>query len=377
VGNTNARRHLQFAGYEGAARTHPGALPAQIAAEHGEVRAANLPVLEAGGRRRESASLGIQHVFLIIKENDHTRCSAISEGQTAIHKLTIYGREITPNHHALAERYVLLDNSTPAARFSFRWPPMADAGLRQRLRGACVFAASRAGYAYNMADALVSADRLLLQRAKPCPIRLYGECQVAGRWNPATQSSVDINESEGLSWTDYWKAYKDGSGPGLVGARRGSRAGADIRASAIPILTAINIRFAPRSSSANSRSARTERYPAASASSPSTAITPTAPARISHPRAMVADDDLRSAASSNAFSQSPIWKDSLILVTEDDAQNGVDHVERHRTRRARHRTPRRRGALDSNHYNHSAMIRTIRRSSACRSDASLSETRVQ
>jgi hypothetical protein len=32
-----------------------------------------------------------------------------------------------------------------------------------------------------------------------------------------------------------------------------------------------------------------------------------------------------------AISNSPYWKDSVIFVVEDDAQNGVDHVDGHRT----------------------------------------------
>ena len=32
-----------------------------------------------------------------------------------------------------------------------------------------------------------------------------------------------------------------------------------------------------------------------------------------------------------AFSRSPMWKDMAVLVTEDDAQAGVDHVDAHRS----------------------------------------------
>ncbi|HXA53190.1 MAG TPA: alkaline phosphatase family protein, partial [Candidatus Acidoferrum sp.] len=77
------------------------------------------------------------------------------------------------------------------------------------------------------------------------------------------------------------------------------------------------------------------------------------------PRAMVADDDLALGRIVERISQSPIWKDSLILVTEDDAQNGVDHVDGHRTVGLAIGPHVRRDAVDSNHYNHSAMIRTI------------------
>jgi hypothetical protein len=59
------------------------------------------------------------------------------------------------------------------------------------------------------------------------------------------------------------------------------------------------------------------------------------------------------------ISQSPIWKDTLILVTEDDAQNGVDHVDGRRTIALAIGPHVRRDVVDSNHYNHTALIRTI------------------
>jgi hypothetical protein len=48
------------------------------------------------------------------------------------------------------------------------------------------------------------------------------------------------------------------------------------------------------------------------------------------PRAMVADNDLALGRVVDAISHSPYWKDSAIFVIEDDAQNGVDHVDGHR-----------------------------------------------
>jgi len=49
--------------------------------------------------------------------------------------------------------------------------PMADAGLRQRLRERA-FAASPRGYAYNMADALVVAPTGFFWQAAPKPLSI-------------------------------------------------------------------------------------------------------------------------------------------------------------------------------------------------------------
>ena len=44
-----------------------------------------------------------------------------------------------------------------------------------------------------------------------------------------------------------------------------------------------------------------------------------------------ADNDLAVGRIIDAISHSPVWKDSAIFVTEDDAQDGVDHVDGHRS----------------------------------------------
>jgi len=47
--------------------------------------------------------------------------------------------------------------------------------------------------------------------------------------------------------------------------------------------------------------------------------------------AMQADNDLALGRFVDIISHSPVWKDSVIFVEEDDAQNGVDHVDGHRS----------------------------------------------
>ena len=44
-----------------------------------------------------------------------------------------------------------------------------------------------------------------------------------------------------------------------------------------------------------------------------------------------ADNDLAVGRIVDAISHSPVWKDSLIIISEDDAQDGVDHVDGHRS----------------------------------------------
>jgi len=49
------------------------------------------------------------------------------------------------------------------------------------------------------------------------------------------------------------------------------------------------------------------------------------------PKAMVADNDLALGRLVEAVSTSPYWRNTVVFVLEDDAQNGPDHVDSHRS----------------------------------------------
>ena len=50
-----------------------------------------------------------------------------------------------------------------------------------------------------------------------------------------------------------------------------------------------------------------------------------------HPQSFMADNDLALGRTLNFLSQTPYWKDMLVIVTEDDPQGGVDHIDAHRS----------------------------------------------
>ena len=74
---------------------------------------------------------------------------------------------------------------------------------------------------------------------------------------------------------------------------------------------------------------------------------------------MVADNDLALGQIVEALSHSPFWKKMAILVVEDDAQNGVDHVDGHRTVALAISPYARRQHVDSTFYAHQSMVKTI------------------
>jgi hypothetical protein len=77
------------------------------------------------------------------------------------------------------------------------------------------------------------------------------------------------------------------------------------------------------------------------------------------PRAMVADNDLALGRIVEAISKSRYWKESAIFVTEDDSQDGLDHVDGHRTVGLAISPYTRHGIVDSSFYTIVNVYRTI------------------
>jgi YVTN family beta-propeller protein len=77
------------------------------------------------------------------------------------------------------------------------------------------------------------------------------------------------------------------------------------------------------------------------------------------PQSYVADNDLALARVVDAVSHSPYWKNTAIFITEDDAQNGPDHVDAHRTTALVVSPYTQTGKVDSTMYSTVSMMRTI------------------
>jgi YVTN family beta-propeller protein len=77
------------------------------------------------------------------------------------------------------------------------------------------------------------------------------------------------------------------------------------------------------------------------------------------PYAHVADNDLAVGLFIEYLSKSPIWKESVVFIVEDDAQNGPDHVDAHRTTAYIAGGYVKRGLVDHTMYSTSSMLRTM------------------
>jgi hypothetical protein len=77
------------------------------------------------------------------------------------------------------------------------------------------------------------------------------------------------------------------------------------------------------------------------------------------PDACVGSNDLAVGMMVDAITHSKFWPDTAIFMIEDDAQNGQDHVDAHRTVGLVISPYTRRGVVDHTMYTTSSMVRTI------------------
>lgn len=357
-GNYNSRQ------YEGSLVRVPRPAPVQLAAGQREVEAANRPEFEpATGGISNPASLGIQHIFLVVKENrTYDQIFGDMGKGNGDPKLAIYGRDVTPNHHALAEQYVLFDNFYTGGAISFdghQW--LMQGFVSDYVERA--FAASPRGYAWNMADSLVVPPTGFFWQGarRPVDLQIFGEFCVEARYDPEKHQMIDMHEGQMLTWPQYYALYKEGKWKGAVGSRSG-----------VPALAKFVRPLYPANSTAITDQIRADEFLEELTAGEKAGHWPqltvltlnqdhtngTRPGSPT-PRAMVADNDYALGRIVEAISKTSFWATTLILVVEDDAQDGFDHVDGRRTVALAIGPNVRRGVVDSNNYNHTSMVRTI------------------
>ncbi|MEP6540290.1 MAG: bifunctional YncE family protein/alkaline phosphatase family protein [Bryobacteraceae bacterium] len=364
TGNTaNKTGSFNSLQYIGTLSQIPAVTDAQMSAGAREVVAANLPRFESAGGVEKPSQLGIEHVIFIIKEN-RTYDQVFGDIATGNGdpKLVQYGRDVTPNQHALAERYVLLDNFYTGGAISFdghQW--LMQAFVSDYVERA--FASSPRGYAWNMSDALtVAPSGFFWQGTKtPVDLRIYGEFCLPARWDAEKKNAVDMDEKDLRTWSEYWDLYKKGTWQSAVGSRSGVPALQKYIAPRFPV----NSTSIPDQLRAEvflqelAEMEKTDHLPQLTIMTLNNNHTNGTRPGSPTPRAMVADNDLALGRVVEAVSKTKFWPKTMIFVVEDDAQNGLDHVDGRRTVALAIGPYVRRGVTDSNHYNHTSMVRTI------------------
>lgn len=349
--------------WEGVLQTMPNPAPAEVVAGTREVRALNEARFDSAGGVANLASLGIQHVVLIVKENrTYDQILGDLKQGNGDPRFLHYGREVTPNIHALAEQYVLLDNFYATGAISFdghQWLMMAFVSDYTERS----FAAYPRGYAWNMGDSLTIAPTGFFWQGAPKPlsIRIYGEFCADPNTALNHRDSVDMNEHRlGQNWKNNMELYHAGAIPRLRYCTAGVPALAPVVDSFYPVSLDITDQFkADEFVRELDQFEKQGRMPNLVVIRLNNDHTQGTRPNAGTPRAMVADNDLALGRIVTRLSHSSFWPNMLVLATEDDAQDGLDHVDGHRTIGLAIGPHVRRGAVISDNYNHLSMIRTI------------------
>lgn len=304
----------------------------------------------------------IHHVFLVVKENrtyDQV-LGDIGRGNSDP-SLTVFGQQVTPNIHALATRFPLLDNFYDMGRQSadgHQWivqsinPDYNEKESPDYVRS----------YPYNGGDSMTYGPTgWLWQDALRHGIstRVYGEYADIETLPPGASAT----------WSDWYHDAQvlEGKTPGPLHLP----VGALQRSTLIPSLNALlNHDFCGFDTTVPDQ----YRYDVFKMEFDHYVQTDTLPQLIimtlpdDHttgslgspiPAASVADNDLAVGRLVSDLSHSRYWKDSVIFVEEDDAQNGVDHVDGHRSPALVISPYARTGVVDSTYYTQVSINSTI------------------
>ena len=307
----------------------------------------------------------IKHVFYIIKENrTYDQVFGDDPRGNGDPSLVEFGKTVTPNHHKLATDFPLLDNLYDSGSLSadgHQWSTQAYADdYIEKAFGD--FARS---YPFDGGDALTYAPTGFLWDNA---LRHGQDVRVYGEYANGFAAADPFGDKVG-PWAAWWRDYLTMSGqasgaPALSGAFQAS--------SDVPSLDALLNRDYPIYSQNIPDVYRAEIFhkefqqyvtngnlPALTIMTlPADHTAGTAP-DFPTPQAHVADNDLALGRIVEEISKSPYWKDSAIFVIEDDAQNGVDHVDGHRTVGMAISPYVKRGIVDNSYYTQIDMVRTI------------------
>jgi len=285
----------------------------------------------------------IKYVFYVIRENrtyDQV-LGDIPEGN-GDPTLTIFGEQITPNAHALVREFVLLDNFYVDAEVSYDG-----------------HAFSTGAYATDVVEKIWPTNYgqrggIYLSEGRGPQRNPYGNLSAPPQgyiWDMAKRAGVSVRSYGEFAHREAKTGKIVASVPGLQGLVHpeyppwdlsiADNARVDVwlkefqnfeRTGTLPRLSILRL--------GNDHTAGTQ-------------------PRSWTPRSMVAENDAALGRVVEAVSRSRFWNESAIFVLEDDAQNGPDHVDAHRSPALVISPFAKRRVVDSTLYTTSGMLRTI------------------
>ena len=264
----------------------------------------------------------IKYVLYIIKEN-RTYDQVLgdfrdAQGQPAGNgnpNIVMYGEKVTPNHHQIARQYVLMDNLYCNSEVSVDGHSWCDAAIATDFNErSWILSYSKHGHLPGNDEMMVPSDGYLwdLCKRQGVSFKNYGEGSIRvasvnrGRWKGARDTQKVKNWIE-----DLQTAEKSGD---------------------LPAFTIMSL------GEDHTRGTKPGEFT---------------------PDASVGDNDQALGQIVEAASHSRFWNQMAIFVIEDDAQNGPDHVDAHRTVGLIASPFCKGGFVDSTLYTTASMVRTM------------------
>jgi YVTN family beta-propeller protein len=276
------------------------------------------------------ASSPIKYVFYVIKEN-RTYDQVLGDmpdgnGDTS---LVLFGKKITPNQHKLASEFVLLDNFYVDGEVSadgHNWSLAANANDYLEKTWPTSYSGRGGNYDAEGNREIANPDRgFIWDYCKRAGIsyRTYGE------FADDYKANIKVLENHFCPYYTSW----DESIRDTTRFYQWKR----------EFDSLLSVNAVPQFNSLRFINDHTEGQ------------------RIGRPTpfAHVADNDLAVGMFIEYLSKSPIWKETAVFILEDDAQNGPDHVDAHRTTAYVAGGFVKRKFTDHTMYSTSSMLRTI------------------
>jgi YVTN family beta-propeller protein len=318
----------------------------------------------------------IQHVFYIVRENrTYDQILGDEPRGDGDPKLTVFGKRITPNIHALVERFPLLDHvyaNSEASIDGHFWTSAGAVSDYVVKNWHANYGGRQRPYDFGVYSVTWPAAGFLFDQAEKQGISWfnYGEA-IAG-----TVPLDDVDRTPAENAQVAAKFAKSDLGPLAPGPQPPPPAPCftNDAGTGVNVINGQEVFDSSRPSGANPANTESrfqcfrQRFSQQLADDAVPAFNyityandhteGTTPGRRT-PDAMVAANDLAVGETVDLISHSPIWDSSLILVVEDDSQDGADHVDAHRMPALAISPYTKRGAVVHTRYDFLSFIRTI------------------
>jgi len=285
------------------------------------------------------AASPIKHVVYVIKENrTYDQLFGDIKKGNGDPRLAIFGGEVTPNHHAIADQWVLFDNLY------------------------CDGEVSVDGHSWS--NSAIATD--YNEKMWPAQYGGHSRTAISNAYVPAAGHVWDLAAKKGLtyrSYGEYATRSSDGTtmdaSPGVGGLL--NHVSPKFKLPGMHDTDNVRVFFSEldefeRNFNSKDPAKRLPNFLVMSLPEDHTAGT--RPGGYT-PRAMVANADHAVGQMVERITKSPYWPETAIFIIEDDAQNGPDHVDARRTVGLVVSPYTKRGFVDLTLYSTSAMLRTM------------------